>query len=102
MTNGNETATARPLPVLRAMIDAIDREMMQSLARRYALVAEIAQYKRAHGLLIRDFGRETEILADRGRRAEQLGLAPTLVESLFRLILWGSRDRQAALRAELP
>ena len=93
---------ARPLAVLRAMIDAVDREVLQQLARRNSLVEEIAGYKRAHGLNIRDFDRERELLDDRRTKARALGLAPELVESVFRLVLWGSRDRQAALRAELP
>jgi chorismate mutase/prephenate dehydrogenase len=84
------------------MIDAIDRDILQALGRRTALVAEIAQYKREHRVGIRDYAREAEILADRCRRAGQLGLSPELIESLFRLILWGSRDRQAALKAEVP
>ncbi len=71
------TGDARPLPVLRAMIDAIDREMLQSLARRYALVAEIAQFKREHRLEIRDFAREAEILSDRCRRGAAWVVATT-------------------------
>lgn len=92
----------RPLPVLRALIDALDHDLLQLLARRNALVAEIAQYKRAHRVPIRDHQREREILDDRGQRAMPLGVSPALIESMFRLILWGSRDRQAALKAEVP
>ncbi|MEW6249137.1 MAG: bifunctional chorismate mutase/prephenate dehydrogenase [Planctomycetota bacterium] len=95
-------AGVRPLPVLRAMVDAIDREILQLLARRYSLVADIAVHKRAHHLPIRDLPREREILSDRRGRGERLGLSPELVESFWRLILWASRDRQAALRAEVP
>jgi chorismate mutase/prephenate dehydrogenase len=95
-------AETRPLPVLRAMIDGVDREMLQLLARRNGIVAEIAMYKRAHRTPIRDFPREREIIADRRERGGRLGLSPELLESLFRLVLWGSRDRQAALKAELP
>jgi chorismate mutase/prephenate dehydrogenase len=97
-----EAPLARPLPVLRALIDAIDRDVLQLLERRNAVVAEIAEYKRDHRLEIRDLARERELLADRRRRAQRLGLSPDLIESLFRLILWGSRDRQAALKAEVP
>ena len=93
---------ALSLPVLRAMIDALDRDVLQMFARRNALVAEIAQYKRSHGLGIRDHRREREILDDRCGRARQLGLSVELIESIFRLVLWGSRDRQAALKAEVP
>ncbi len=93
---------ARPLPVLRAMIDAVDRDLLRMLARRYALVGEIAEYKRGHRLPIRDFQREREILDDRREHAAPLGLSPQLVESLFRLVLWASRDLQAAMKAEVP
>src|SRR5512140_1014718 len=92
----------RPLPVLRAMVDAIDREILQFLARRNGLVADIAIHKREHHLPIRDLPREREILGDRRERGQGLGLSPELVESLWRLILGASRDRQAALRAEVP
>ncbi len=92
----------RPLPVLRALVDAADREILQLLARRNALIAEIAQFKREHRVPIRDAQREGDILADRRARAQSLGLSPDLIESMFRLVMWGSRERQAALRAELP
>ncbi|HVP10355.1 MAG TPA: bifunctional chorismate mutase/prephenate dehydrogenase [Phycisphaerae bacterium] len=97
-----ESSRVRPLPALRAMIDSIDRDLLRLLARRYALVGEIAEYKRDHRLPIRDFQREREILDDRRDRGAPLGLSPQLVESLFRLILWASRDLQAALKAEVP
>ncbi len=93
---------ARPLPVLRAMIDAVDHEVLELLARRNALVAEVAAWKRCHGVAIRDLERERSIIADRRERAERLGLRPEVIESMLRLLLWASRDRQAALRAEVP
>lgn len=96
------SSSTRPLSVLRATVDAIDHELLVLLSRRNGLVAEIAHYKREHGVPIRDFDREREILTDRCRRATPLGLSPELIESLYRLVLWGSRDRQATLKAEVP
>ena len=92
----------RPLPVLRALIDAVDHELLRLLTRRNGLVTEVAAYKRRTGKAIRDPQREREIIADRRNRATPLGLPPDTIESLFRLMLWASRDRQAALGAELP
>lgn len=100
--NPAENPLIRPLPVLRAMIDAVDRDILQLLARRNAIVAEIAACKRDQRLAIRDLQRERELLSERRQRALHLGLSPDLIESLFRLILWASRDRQAALKAEVP
>jgi chorismate mutase / prephenate dehydrogenase len=84
------------------MIDALDRDVLQIVARRMALVAEVAAYKRQHGLRVRDAARERELLEDRARRADELGLPRGEIESVFRLLLRASRDHQAALRAEIP
>lgn len=90
------------LPLLRAMVDAIDRDVLQLIARRMTLVGEIAQYKREHGLRIRDVARERDVLDDRRRVARELGLPEGEVESIFRVLIRASRDHQAALRAEVP
>src|SRR4026209_2333674 len=92
----------RSLPVLRALIDAIDHEVLQLLSRRNGLVAEVAAYKRAHGVAIRDHRREREIIAEPRERSTPLGLQPDVIEGISRLILWASRDRQASLRAQVP
>jgi chorismate mutase/prephenate dehydrogenase len=96
-------ATApRPLPVLRAMIDALDRELLQVAARRMAVVAEIAAWKRGHQVRVRDLARERQLLDDRVRHATELGLPAWEIESIFRLLLRASREQQATLRAEVP
>lgn len=97
-----DDATPRSLPLLRAMVDSLDRELLQLAARRMALVGEIAEFKRRHGVRIRDPRREREVLEDRCRRAEALGLPRDEIESIFRLLLRASRDHQAALRADVP
>jgi chorismate mutase/prephenate dehydrogenase len=98
----SDVPAPRPLPVLRAAIDALDRELLQLAARRMAVVAEVAAYKRAHGLRVRDPQREREVLAERARDAAELGLPAGEVEAIFRLLLRASREHQAALRAEVP
>ena len=94
--------TPRSLSVLRAMIDSLDRDLLHIMARRMALVAEVAAYKREHGVRIRDLQREREVLDDRRNRARDLGLPVGEIESIFRVLLRSSRDHQAALRAEIP
>lgn len=83
------------------MVDAVDHDLLQLIARRMALVGEIAASKREHGLRIRDMAREREVLADRTRLAEELGLPRGEMESMFRLLLRASRDHQATLRTEV-
>src|SRR5262245_51905539 len=84
------------------MIDALDREVLRVLSRRMALVAEIAEHKREHGIAIRDLAREREGLEGRSADAQSLGLPLSVVESVFRLLLLASREAQAALKAQVP
>jgi chorismate mutase/prephenate dehydrogenase len=95
------TEPARTLSLLRAMVDATDRDLLQAVAKRMGLVREIAEVKRAAGLRIRDPLREQEVLEDRTRVAAELGLPVGEMESLFRLLLRASRDYQAMLRVEV-
>lgn len=95
------TEQAQTLSLLRAMVDATDRDILQAVARRMGLVREIADVKRAAGLRIRDVQREQEVLEDRMRVASELGLPVGEMESLFRLLLRASRDYQALLRVEV-
>ncbi len=93
---------SRPIVELRGQIDALDHEILQLLAKRMHVVEELAAHKREHALRVRDVARERVLIEDRRRYAEQLGLSAEIVESLFRLIMWASRDLQASLRAEVP
>jgi chorismate mutase/prephenate dehydrogenase len=95
------TDIPRSLPLLRAMVDAVDHDLLQLIARRMTLVGEIAAAKRELGLRIRDPQREQEVLEDRARLAGELGLPRGEMETMFRLLLRASRDHQAALRTEV-
>lgn len=86
----------------RARIDAADRELLEVLARRMKHVEALSAIKRREGLRIRDDTREGFVLRDRARWAEELALPAEMSESLFRLIMRTSRDRQAELRTQAP
>ncbi len=101
-TSDVAASPTRSLAVLRSMIDALDRDLLQTMARRMSLVAEVAAYKREHGVRIRDAQREHDVITDRRQRAEELGLPVGEIESIFRVLLRSSRDHQASLRAEVP
>ena len=55
----NDSINTRPLPVVRALIDSLDHDLLGLLGRRNALVAEIAQFKRENRVPIRDYARES-------------------------------------------
>lgn len=95
-------AVPNDLLALRERIDQLDRRFVELLAERNELVAEVADVKRQSGFPIRDPDREGRMLAERRMLGTADGIRPEVVESLFRVILWASRDRQAALRAAVP
>jgi chorismate mutase/prephenate dehydrogenase len=66
------------------------------------VVEQIAERKRSNRVRIRDLDRERRILDDRCTRAEALGLPSDSIESIWRQLMLMSRERQAALRAEVP
>lgn len=92
----------RSFAVLRAQIDAVDREILQNLSRRFALVNEIGELKRQLRHTVRDRTREREVLDGLKLRATELGLPKGLAESLFRLVMSSAREQQASLRVALP
>ncbi len=87
---------------LREEIDCIDHKILDLLRQRNEVVTQVAAIKKATGFGIRDFVREKELLQDRGDRALECGLRSDVIESLFRVILWASRDRQGVLAAQVP
>ena len=90
------------LAAIRERIDRIDHEFLDLLAERNRLVSEVAAVKRVSGVPIRDEAREASLLADRRSVADRSGLSADVIESLFRLVLWASRNRQATLLAMPP
>lgn len=90
------------IDALRGQIDRLDRELLELLAKRMAVVGQLAQEKRQHGARVRDPARERAVLESRRTQATELGLAPDHVESLFRVIMAASREYQSSLRVEVP
>jgi chorismate mutase/prephenate dehydrogenase len=93
---------AAALRPLREQIDELDRQVLELLARRMQVVAQVAGVKRSGRLAVRDFARERQVLDDRRARASALGLAPEPIESIYRQIMLASRDYQCALGAAAP
>lgn len=98
----DENPDKGPLSELRGALDALDHELLALLVRRMDIVAEIAARKRSHRVRIRDLARERRVLEDRCARARELGLPTGGIESVWRQLMLMSRERQAALRAEVP
>jgi chorismate mutase/prephenate dehydrogenase len=88
----------KSLEELRARLDVIDRELLERVAERQALGAQIAAVKRATGQSTRDYRREREVLLKARRDAETLGVSPALAESLMHALIQGSLTTQEQAR----
>lgn len=82
------------LTQLRGRIDAIDDELIRLFCRRMDVAAQIADYKKEHGLPILVPAREAEKLLDVADKAgpEMADYTKELYTTLFRL----SREYQSA------
>lgn len=74
----------------RAEIDAIDRAVLELLARRRELVRALFALKDAEAIPRVDPARERALLDARREAAVALGLPPELSDALFRAVLASS------------
>lgn len=75
------------LTALRDQIDSVDKALLDLLAKRLALVAEVGEVKSRYGLPIYVPEREASMLASRRQEAEALGVPPDLIEDLLRRMM---------------
>ena len=75
------------LDELRTQLAAIDREMMDAVARRQALAVQIGQVKRDVGLPVRDYRQERDVVERSRQAASDRGLSPALGEELVLLLI---------------
>lgn len=69
---------------LRDQIDAVDKQMVELLAQRLALVEKVGEVKSQHGLPIYAPDREAAMLASRREEAAKRGVPPQLIEDILR------------------
>ena len=78
----------------RRQLDKIDENLLNILSSRFEVVKGIAEYKYLNQLNIKDQKRENEILDQKKKYGEKLGLDTKFVENIFELILEESRKIQ--------
>ncbi len=71
------------LQICRDDIDAIDRQILELLAKRFETVEKVGAYKKAHDLPPLQPERWRAVLESRRAWAEELALAPDFVESVW-------------------
>src|SRR3974390_3552245 len=86
------------LDELRAELTELDGQLLELVARRQALSAQVATVKRATGRATRDFAREREVILKGRNAASRLGVSPDLAESLLRQLIQSSLKTQEQAR----
>jgi chorismate mutase len=71
---------------IRKKIDEVDREIIEILANRMALVEQIGEYKRENNISIFQIERWNEIFRTRPQWATKMGLSKDLIQEIYKLI----------------
>ncbi len=95
MTDRRNDPASDPLAGSRARIDAIDTGILDLLAERSALLAEVLATKQREGLPIFDPPREEAKVAAFRAAATSRGLDPEWAEDFLRMVMGASRARQS-------
>ena len=74
------------LELLRNRIDALDRELLETLSSRMEIARQIGQYKKDNNVTALQIGRFAELMEKRMKLGESLNLNPHLVQQLFQHI----------------
>jgi chorismate mutase / prephenate dehydrogenase len=82
------------LDELRARLNDIDKKLLELVAQRQTVVADIGRVKRDAGTGTRDFKREREVLLRARENAVAAGVSPGLGEALLQLLIRESLTSQ--------
>lgn len=96
----NSSSTERDLANLRGEIDDIDAELLQLLARRMDVSAQIGEYKKRNNLTVVQMDRWKKILAEHVATGNDLGLSPQLINEVFEAIHQASIERQSHIMGD--
>jgi len=74
------------LEELRGKIDQLDREIVESIAMRMALVLEIGEYKKDNQVTVFQMERWNEIFSTRATWAEKMNLDKDFIQHIYKII----------------
>ena len=87
----------RDLAGWRGEIDDIDAELLQLLARRMEISAQIGEYKKQNNVTVVQMDRWKQVLDGLMATGQELGLSPILINKVFEAIHQASIDRQTRI-----
>lgn len=86
------------LDELREEIEAIDREIVDLIARRTYVAETIAEVKDERGMATTDESQEEAVMERAGKNAEAFGVDDNLVKAIFRLLIELNKIEQRETR----
>ena len=95
MTEDNNRELVQ-LNCLRDQIDDLDHQLVELLARRQEVVAEVVAFKKERQLSVYHPAREADMIDARRRHGRQVGLDADYLEEIFHNIMRYSRSVQTA------
>jgi chorismate mutase len=87
MSSETPTPEEMTLDELREEIEAIDREIVELIARRTYVADTVAEVKAKRDLPTTDESQETRVMDRAGANAEQFDVDANLVKAIFRLLI---------------
>lgn len=96
IASSEQAASAAALAPLRAGIDAIDSQLVQLLAQRARLTAEVGRVKQQYALPLYVPEREKALLEARRAQADAAGVSAELIEDVLRRVMRESYATQEA------
>jgi len=87
MSSETPTPEEMTLDELREEIEAIDREIVELIARRTYVADTVAEVKSQRDLPTTDESQETRVMDRAGANAEQFDVDANLVKAIFRLLI---------------
>ena len=87
----------RDLAGWRGEIDDIDAELLQLLARRMEISAQIGEYKKQNNVTVVQMDRWKQVLEGLMATGQELGLSPLLINKVFEAVHQESIERQSRI-----
>ncbi len=83
---------------LRQRLNQLDRQLIELIAERQAVVEQVGELKRSSSRATRDFEREKQVLDGARANARELGIEPDIAADVMRLLIQTSLTRQERAR----
>lgn len=86
------------LDELRQRLNELDRQLIELIAERQAVVEQVGEFKRSSSKATRDYEREKQVLEGARQNARELGVQPDIAAEVMRLLIRTSLTRQERAR----